>query len=298
MNEPITTVAAHVAQKITPLYSSYSQAYACAWWLIEWLTQKSQTQLRAQNYQLTPEQEKTLTSVLHEHIVEHKPLQYILGTLQFLDLTLTVKPPILIPRPETEYWCSELIAQLKQLEKQDFTILDMCSGSGCIGLAFAQVFPQARVYAVDILPQACDLVRDNAHKNNIKNIHVVESDLFAALPGDISFDIIISNPPYISHDEWLELDPSVKNWEDYRALVSPNNGLELITKLLSQSVKYIRLRPDFIEQSIPQIAIEIGYSQGTAVKEIFKHSNYTSIKVHKDLARHDRLVTAGAPVCI
>ncbi|MBA3954967.1 peptide chain release factor N(5)-glutamine methyltransferase [Candidatus Dependentiae bacterium] len=297
MNASIKTVVTHVAQEIAPLYGSYDQAYSCAWWLIEWLTCKSQAQLRAQDSSLTLEQEQTLKAALYEHVHEHKPLNYILGSVQFLDLTLTIREPILIPRPETEYWCAELINQLKQLDKQDFAILDMCTGSGCIGIALAQAFPQAQVYAVDISSQACTLARENVLKNNVPNITILESNLFSALPPGIRFDVMVSNPPYISHNEWLTLDPSVKNWEDYKALVAPDDGLELIKMLLQQAPEYLLFRPDFKEKSIPQVALEIGYAQGPAVQKLFEQYKYTTIQVQKDLAQHDRVVTAGMTLC-
>lgn len=269
-----------------------------AWWLIQWVTGKTQSQLISQKeIQLTAEQKEKLNAALRDHVQEHKPLQYILGSVPFLDLTIHVRPPILIPRPETEYWCSLLIESLQKLKNKNIKILDLCTGTGCIALALARALPESQVYAVDINPNALDLACENSLLNGITNITFIESDLYSELPQGICFDLICANPPYISSSEWKALDVSVKKWEDPVALKSEFGGLELIEKIIEQSRKRLNAHTEFLAQNIPQIWVEIGYRQAESVRAILKHNGFEPISVITDLAGKDRVLTAGIPAC-
>jgi release factor glutamine methyltransferase len=288
----IPQIARQLADRLRPVYDSEQNALSHAWWLLEWLTGKSRAFLIAQTTGLTSEQEHKLALVEHKLIKEHMPLAYIIGEVQFLDLTLMIKPPILIPRPETEQWVSWLIAQLKQLSDQKFTILDLCTGSGCIGLALAYAFKNAHIYAVDISSKACELARQNANRNNITNITIVQSDLYKQLPEDICFDVIVSNPPYISPAQWQELDPMVKDWEDPDALVAEDNGLYLIKKIIEQAPLWLRAQDNFKQLHIPRLVIEIGNLQGEAVKKFCCEGGFKTVKILQDFFGQDRIVTA------
>src|SRR3989344_5732075 len=120
-----------------------------AWWLIEHITQKSQAQLLIIDDQLSSQELQNLDRALGQIKNEHKPLAYILGFIPFLNLKIQVQPPILIPRPETEEWVSHVIEQFKSIQTDVCTILDIGTGSGCIALALAKNFPQARITAID-----------------------------------------------------------------------------------------------------------------------------------------------------
>lgn len=288
------TVLAYVhilAQQLAPLYQTTQEQESIVWWLLQKITGKTHAQLLGQaHFMLTPAQEKTLHEWLHEHVYNHKPLQYILETVPFGELTLKVKPPILIPRPETEEWVLALAHELKKISKP-LTILDMCTGSGCIGLTLAHTLPTSHVYAVDINRQACDLALENARLNNIRNISCIQSDLYQNIPNTLRFDVIVSNPPYISQTEWSTLEPMVKEWEDKNALVAHEEGYALITKIIQYAPQWLTNNQEFAQKNIPQLVIEIGYQQSKKTAEIMKRAGFKRVAIKKDLAGKDRIIT-------
>jgi release factor glutamine methyltransferase len=204
-----------------------------AWWLLEWATGKSKEQLLTGHNELSEEIILKIDAAVKKIDQESMPLAYVIGHVPFGDLTIDVQAPILIPRPETEEWVYRLIEKLQPEKEKISTILDLGTGSGCIALALAHAFPRAHVTASDINPRALELAKQNARKNGINNICFIESDLFKNI-AQKSFDLIVSNPPYIAHYYQVTLSDSVINWEDHRALFAPKNGLELIEKIIEQ----------------------------------------------------------------
>jgi release factor glutamine methyltransferase len=294
MLKTVTIKKAHesLTKRIECIYPD--TASSIAWWLLEKITAKSTAELIAHaNDPLSPVEKTSLATITKELCEEHKPLQYILGSIPFLSLEITVRPPILIPRPETEYWCSVIIEQLKNLKNQRLTILDLCTGSGCIALAFAQSFPQAYVYAVDLSPLACALAGENAQRNNITNITIVQSDLFSIVPREVKFDLIVSNPPYISPQEWTMLEESVRRWEDTSALVAEQGGLALLKKIIQEAPAWLSCNKEMGVRGIPELVLEIGSTQGEAVSSLCREFGYREIMVHEDQFKRDRFVTAS-----
>ena len=230
-----------IQEQISPVYPIAGIRRQNAWWMLEALTKMNKAHLiTAEHIELSTDQQTTLDEWIYKQVHNHMPLQYILGSVPFDNLDIIVQPPILIPRQETEWWCMHVIYTLKKTHINNLTILDLCSGSGCIGLALADAFPDATVYAVDISPHAVALGQLNAQHNNITNITFIESDLFTALPKDIRFDIIVSNPPYIPDTQWQTLDLSVSQWEDHQALIADDAGLAIIKKIIAQAPQYLK----------------------------------------------------------
>jgi release factor glutamine methyltransferase len=335
MPNPLETLAHSLAQQLLPAYSEAHVAEHNAWFLLEHLTHKSRAALIAHpELQLTPEQENQLQTWVNDIVQDNKPIQYILGTVPFLDLTIKVRPPTLIPRPETEEWCATLIERLRSygsirfsthqdadekhspragLQKlqtnksknteaargecspqvnvsnhssgHQFTILDLCTGSGCIALALAHAFPKSTVYASDISPEALALAQDNARLNNITNVTFIHSDLFNAIPHQ-RFNLIIANPPYITPEEYNSLDASVSQWEDKKALVADENGLKIIHEIIKKAPPFLQKT----EYPFPQVWIEIGYHQGASVSDLFKKYGFEP-HILQDLYGNDRVVT-------
>lgn len=260
------------------------------YWLLEKSTQKSNAFLITHpEYTLSKKEQEDLAEAINKIVNKQYPLQYILGSVPFGPLEITVKKPTLIPRPETEQWVYQLIEDLTPFKNQPLTILDMCTGSGCIALSLAHALPQAHIYAVDNSKQALDLASSNANKLSINTIHVVNSNLFEALEKQIQFDFIVSNPPYVTESEYDSLEPSVKNWEDKNALVAQNNGLKLIEKIIQKSPAFLKAESPIINK-IPRLIMEIGYKQGQTVKELFKQSGFDHVVIKKDFADKDRIV--------
>ncbi len=286
----ITDLSKSIAQQLQSIHDAQlAQQYA--WWLLEKLTQKSKTDLIAQQkIELSAEQERELQHWLDQMIKEHKPIAYILGDVPFGDLMIKVAPPVLIPRPETEEWVINLIDGIKKSGAQNLHILDMCTGSGCIALLLAHELPNAHIYAVDIADEAIALAQKNKKLLNIANVTIVQSDLFAQLPQNITFDLIVTNPPYITDEEFEQLDQSVKEWEDKGALHADDQGLALIKKIIKKASQYLCTNELLKKHNIKQLYIEIGWQQSAAVEKLMEKSEYNAIITLKDTAQKDRVV--------
>ena len=255
-----------------------------AWWLLEFVTSKTRTELQYSSVELSHAQQTQLDEYIKQITVHHKPLAYILGWVPFLDLKLLVQPPTLIPRPETEAWVDELINGIKKSNHEKLTILDIGTGSGCIALSLAQALPSAQIYALDIANSALELAQKNAELNQIKNITFLQSDLFSNLPADIKFDLIVSNPPYI--DPAVQLDQSVAAWEDHGALFAPDHGLQIIEQIIQQAKNYLKKNNELEYQ----LVMEIDVSQGDIVKKICANCGFESVEIKKDQFDRDRTV--------
>lgn len=292
MKKNTIVLVQEIADQFTHIYPQPEKQQQIAWWLIQAITQKNKAALIAQaDVDLTPDQENLLKKWIHEHAVNLKPLQYILGSVPFGSLDIKVEPPTLIPRPETEEWVYNLIDQLHQLKKKDIAILDLCTGTGCIGLALAHALPHAKIVATDISDEALALAKKNAAHNHVTNIQCIKSDLYAALDTAHKFDLIVTNPPYISETEWETIDPMVKKWEDKRALVTAHDGLALIKKIIVDAANYLQPNEELAEHSIPQLTIEIGQAQADDVEKIMRDYSFKNVQTHKDLFGNDRIVT-------
>ena len=243
---------------------------------------------------------------IHDRSVRHKPLQYILGNVPFCDLSILVRPPTLIPRWETESWTMDLIEKISENAQnhniKELSILELCSGSGCIGIALAHHLsriPSVRVkiHALDISQPAWVLSRLNQRKLGISKDSLTfhhgnlfkDSDLGYVLEthGD-KFDMIVSNPPYVSDSEMKTLSRDVKEWEDSRALFAEEEGTRFYQRILLKS-------PDLIKGhgNLPRIIFEIGGNdQKTLLEKYLKEqTNYKDFQFQKDLAGHTRTLT-------
>lgn len=283
------------AQELIPLYSDKNEREQVIWWMLQSITGKTSAHLLAGDYNITLGQEQTLQRWIIEHVKNHKPLQYLIGSVPFADCTILVEPPILIPRPETEEWICTLIAKLEKVPHKKITILDLCTGSGALACAIAKKIPEAILYATDISEHALLLAHKNAVFNELTTITFIKSDLFDALQ-NLTFDLIVANPPYLSEQEWHELDPMVKSWEDYQALVANHNGLGLIEKIIEHAGSKLIRNEQLLHHLDGQLYIEIGYQQGQAAQNCMKkYFSYSAIL--KDYAHKDRVVVGGLRAC-
>jgi release factor glutamine methyltransferase len=278
------------AQKLSARYQHEETCIQYAWWMLTAITGKRKEELLvAPSTFLTPSHLEQLETWIYRQCHEHMPLQYLLGTVPFLDLDLFVEPPILIPRPETEEWVAHLCTTLQGLNDKKLRIIDIGTGTGCIALALAHALPESEVIALDINPQALKLARKNAAHNKITNIIFIQSDLFEHVHD--SADLIVSNPPYISEDELSSLDASVVLWEDLQALQASDHGLGIIKKIIEQAPDYLSPhKKELLAKGIPQLIIEIGYRQGPRVLDLMQQAGYSNVRIYRDLAGHDRAV--------
>jgi release factor glutamine methyltransferase len=280
-----------IAQKLSSKYHNEPLCTQYAWWALEAITlQKKTTLLLKKTVQLTPEQHDTLAYWIKKQVEDNIPLQYLIGSVPFAACEILVEPPTLIPRQETEEWCVHLIEKLKKVGSTPLRILDLCTGSGCIALALAKALPSAEIYASDISDTALALAHKNAEHNKINSVTFLSSDLLQDIPATLKFDIIISNPPYISSQEWEHVDASVKEWEDPIALLAPDNGLGIVKQVIKEAKTYLQPHKALQRLGIPQLIIEIGYQQGAQVKELLEKEKFYNVSVQKDIQGKDRIV--------
>ena len=211
---------------------------------------------------------------------EGMPVQYILGEWEFMGLPFFVNSHVLIPRPDTEILTEEAIARLGQGRNQ--LVLDIGTGSGCIAVSVAH-YTKARVYAVDISSEALETAKKNAQRNQV-NVEFLQSDCFSQVPECFmsSFDMILSNPPYITKQEMKDLMEEVVNFEPALALYGGEDGLDYYRRITDQAGRF--LKPE------GWLIYEIGCAQGEAVAEILKEQGFYNIQVKQDLSGLDRVV--------
>lgn len=204
-----------------------------------------------------------------------EPLSYILEQVEFYGCQIEVNPSVLIPRLESELLV-ELV--LKRLEGDSGLLLDLCTGSGALGLAIKKQRPDLTVILSDISPQATLLARKNAARNEIE-VDILLGDLFAPL-FERKIDFLVCNPPYVSAKEYEELEKSVREFEPKLALVGGDEGLDFYKRIEKESQNYFR--------DNGKLFFEIGASQGNSVKEIFSGAVWRRKEVLKDYANLDR----------
>ena len=162
-------------------------------------------------------------------------------------------------------------------------ILDLCTGSGCIALALAKAFPDARVYGTDMSADALGYAKENAGLNNIKNIIFLKGDLFKPVK-DMQFDMIVSNPPYIRKDDMKLLQPEIRDWEPVAALDGGEDGLDYYRKIISGAGDYLK------ENGF--LMLEIGMGQSDPIRKMAEDEGFANIQILKDYAGIDRIVKA------
>lgn len=215
---------------------------------------------------------------------QHEPVAYLVGHREFFSLDFRVTSDVLIPRPDTETLVLELLDLAKSLDAP--RILDIGTGTGCIAITAAVNLPTATVTAVDISAAALNVAAENAatHKVNDR-VTFLESDLFASLGAESSFDMIASNPPYIAEEEWATLQPDVREHEPRHALLAGADGLSVFRPLIAQAVSYL----------VPggHLLLEMDTAQADAVCGLLKaESQLQNVRTVNDLTGRPRVAVA------
>ncbi len=213
---------------------------------------------------------------------DREPLQHILGTIDFFGLELQTTPQALIPRPETEILVQTAVVVLGK--ESDAKIGDVGTGSGAIALAILHACPSVTCVATDISQEALTLARSNAEKIGLSvRIDFRLGNLFETmLPGE-TWDMIVSNPPYIPSDQIPKLQPEVRH-DPIQALDGGIDGLEIVRKLISDSTNFLKKNGWLI--------FEIGHDQSSEVKKLLEANEYTSVEIVQDLQKYPRVVKA------
>ena len=213
---------------------------------------------------------------------KRKPLQYILGEWEFYGLPFKVSEGVLIPRAGTEILVEQCIQLMRDVEESN--ILDIGTGSGAISIAIANELKSSSVTGIDINEKALKLANENKTLNKIENVNFIESNLFEKLDKDFKYDLIVSNPPYISKEEYETLMPEVKNYEPQNALTDLGDGLHFYKEISKQAGEYLK--------DTGYLAYEIGYNQSKDVSKILQDNNFAVLSIVKDYGGNDRVVIA------
>lgn len=215
-----------------------------------------------------------------ERVAKGEPIQYVMNLQEFFGLNFYVDENVLIPQPDTEILIEEVIKIIRK-ENRDLKILDLCTGSGAIGVCLAKE-NNTSVTASDISAKALEVAKRNCTMNNVK-MNLVQSDLFEKIT-DGEFDIIVSNPPYIETKVIDTLSREVKA-EPRIALDGGEDGLDFYKKIAKDSNRFLSTNGYLI--------VEIGYNQKDSVIKIFEENGYTNIYAIKDLGKNDRVIVAN-----
>lgn len=233
--------------------------------------------------------EKTELAKFREYVAKrakHIPVAQIIGQREFMGLDFKVTKDTLIPRPDTEILVENVITKVKEKfkDKNSYDIVDIGTGSGAIILSLLNFLEKANGFTVDISPKAIEVAKENA-----QNLQVLDrckffvGDLFTPLVNK-TFDVIVSNPPYIPKDDIESLEIDVKDYEPLSALTDNGDGLSFYKRLFSQGQEYLN------DKGL--IAVEVGIHQAEVVKEMAKNHNWKNIEIIKDYAGIDRVVLA------
>ena len=285
-----------ISQISSQLQTAYpeDEARSLAWWIMEELTGKSRTELQfgckdtAFSSIMQEKSQEIISRLLH-----FEPIQYIFGHTLWCGLDLLVTPATLIPRPETAELVERINLKSEILNlKSQIHVLDVGTGSGCIAIALKKAHPSWSVTGIDISPEAIEVARENARRNNVEvNFQVADifdfnekNPKFAILnpKSEIlnpKYDIVVSNPPYICESEKTSMRPNVLNFEPSSALFVPDDDPLLFYRRIAE------LSPLFL-------FFEINEAYGPQLSAMLDSLGYTDIQIHKDIYGKDRIIEA------
>lgn len=246
--------------------------------IIKHITGYSNAQiLQKYTEQLTEFQENNLTVIIKQRLIRY-PLQYILGRWNFFGREFFVGPGVLIPRSDTETVMDVCLEFIKEKERAD--VLDLCAGSGCIGITIKGECPKSQVTLVEKFDEAISYAQKNAKHNNI-DVKIIKGDVLEGCECENKYDLIVSNPPYITAEDMKALQPEVQ-FEPKTALEGGEDGLlfyRAITEKYKNSLK---------ENGM--LVFEVGINQSESVKEILRENGFKDISSRKDLNDIERVV--------
>lgn len=230
--------------------------------------------------ELSEFQRNNLTAVLKQRELRY-PLQYIFGEWSFYGRDFYVGPGVLVPRTDTETVIEVCLDYLK--DKKEPKILDLCAGSGCIGITLAKEKEDSDCLMVEKYPEAMRYAEKNIPRNKAENAKVISGDVFGGTGAEEKYDLIVSNPPYVAENGTEECSPETK-YEPQTALMGGTDGL-----------KFYRAITDNYKDSLKEkgmLCFEVGIGQADAVKEILNAAGFTGIDAKKDLNGIERAVFA------
>lgn len=212
----------------------------------------------------------------------YEPYQYIIGKSNFFEMEFKVNPSVLIPRPETEELVEWIILENKF---SGLSILDIGTGSGCIAITLAKHIHAPKVFAWDISQEALDIASYNAKMNGVV-VGFSQVDVLADIPGNMQFDIIVSNPPYIAEKEREEMESNVLDYEPEISLFVPDNNPLVFYERISEIAKNL-LKPR------GKLYFEINRDKGDEIKSLLVNNGFVNVQIRKDISGNERMVGAN-----
>ena len=254
-----------------------------AWYLLEYVTGVSKAMYFAEPERAVSEDNADRYIDCIRRRAAHIPLQHITGEQEFMGYPFCVNEHVLIPRQDTEVLVEEAI----QVMRPKMKVLDMCTGSGCIVLSILKMcrekyyMTDLQGIGADVSEEALKVARENGRRLGVP-VTWIQSDLFAKIPEEEKYDVIVSNPPYIETAVIDTLQEEVRLHDPYIALDGKEDGLYFYRRIISEAGKYLKTQG--------KLMFEIGRDQAEAVEELMKNAGYEQITVKKDLAGLDRVV--------
>ncbi len=252
-----------------------------AWYLMEYVCKMDKSEYYLRAPEEMPDEDFQEYELLLKKRGEHVPLQYITGVQEFMGLEFKVNSHVLIPRQDTE----TLVEEALKILESGMEVLDLCTGSGCIIISLLKhAGKKIRGTASDISKQALLVAKENARNHQVE-VELVRSDLFRKITG--TFDMIISNPPYIPTGVIAELMPEVRDFEPTEALDGEEDGLAFYRKIVREGKGFLK--------SNGYLYFEVGYDQGGRVALLMEENGFRNVKVIRDLTGNDRVVCGNLP---
>ncbi|WP_016775717.1 peptide chain release factor N(5)-glutamine methyltransferase [Anaerophaga thermohalophila] len=275
-----------IRQELSDVYPPH-EAFQFAWLIFEHLFGWSKTELMLNDHTKLNDSEHLFVQKALEKLINHEPIQYILGKTEFFGLPVKVNPSVLVPRPETEELVEWIIQSVSPGKPVD--ILDIGTGSGCIAIALAKMLPKACVSAWDISQDALNTAAENAHINEVK-IHLERKNVLNLSSSDIKpFDVIVSNPPYVRESEKELMQSNVLNYEPHVALFVSDSDPLLFFRAIAEYA-------DTALNENGKLFFEINRDFGEPVRKLLAGYGFRNIELRKDLSGNCRMVKADKPV--
>jgi release factor glutamine methyltransferase len=230
---------------------------------------------------LTPDELSSFKELFKRRL-GHEPLQYILGEMEFMGIRLAVAPGALIPRPETELLVEKVVEHIRALNREGVSVLDIGTGSGNIALAIAHMVPACRVTSIDVSKEALSIARGNQERLRLQNVILEERDVREGARTGEKYDVIVSNPPYVSSEDFKNLQPEVRDHEPRLALTDEGNGLSFYPTLFQFAAGVLG--------ADGRSFCEIGYGQAEAVSRIASTEGIQVLDIVSDLAGIPRVL--------
>jgi release factor glutamine methyltransferase len=268
-------------EALLPLYGD-REAKSITKMVLEKELELSSTKLSFERFRLVTQQQQQNLQAILKRLLKHEPVQYVLGEADFFGLKFKVNNHVLIPRPETEELVEWAVALIKEKKDPNLRILDIGTGTGCIPVTLAKSLPTAHMEACDVSEEALAVANENNTRLKTEVRFFKLDILNDALPVN-TYDLVISNPPYIDHEEMADLAPHVLNFEPHLALFAPKADALIFYKAIAEKA-LTALKQNGI------LLFEINAAKGVEVVSLLKNLGYTNIELRNDLSGKERMV--------